>query len=328
MADVTKIPGLPQEPSPREPMKPGSKKFQDLMKVGESEKQKKQKKQKRQSEEETKASMRTGALTPEKLASTKPEKYPKIQKVGESEKKQPKQGEKRSEEAAAMDEVAAANISREKIQALNLDQVETASLEKKGTNVPPPSYEAAVQQEEAEEEKQVEEKKVEFEKAAARQQAKKEEKAQQPPQTPPASTALGPHFIAPAPETAPGYMQLKAEAFALFERMVSQIFVMQTNGMKETTLHLDTPNFASSMFAGAQIIIREFSTAPLAYNIEFLGSPQSALYFDQNIAGLRAAFASEKRNFTVNRIESRIQKSEKTPRHKGNRKEEDEDQAL
>jgi hypothetical protein len=95
--------------------------------------------------------------------------------------------------------------------------------------------------------------------------------------------------------------------------MVSQIFIMQANGINETTIHLNTPEFASSMFAGAQIVIKEYSTAPLAFNIEFLGSPQNSLYFEQNIATLRAAFASEDRKYTINRIESRLLSKQEKP---------------
>jgi hypothetical protein len=94
--------------------------------------------------------------------------------------------------------------------------------------------------------------------------------------------------------------------------MVSQIVLMQTNGVNETTVTLSTPEFASSVFAGSQIIIREWSTAPLAYNIEFVGTDQNIPIFDRNIESLRAAFASEKRSYSINRIESR-QRTEKKP---------------
>jgi hypothetical protein len=328
MADVNQVPGLPQDPSraPKEPAKPSTEKFKDLMKVGDSEK--KQKKQKKRQEEEAKGTQRMGAPTPEKVIKgvERTGKAPKIQEISESEKRQPKQS-KRDEDASAIDEAAAVNLSREKIQSLNLEQVETVSLEKGAPTRP--SYEAVPQQMQAEE-KVAEEEKKEDQQVAIRREVKKGEKTQQAPQfVQPPSSALGPHFIAPAPESPPAYTALRAEMLAFFERMVGQIVVMQANGNSETTIHLNTPQFASSIFAGAQITIKEFSTAPLAYNIEFLGSPQSTLYFEQNIASLRAAFASEKRNYTINRIDSRLQREEKPLFHrkeKASDKDEESDQ--
>ena len=312
MADVTKIPGpVPNEPSrgSRE-VKPGTDKFKDLMKIDKSgEREKKKKKRQEESEEDTKAELRAGGVAPDKHIETKKaEKFPKIQKVGESEKRQPQQ-QKRAEESAAAAEAAAANINRQKIEQFNLDQVQSTSVEKKGTS----SYTGEIVQKEVVQEKATAEEKKEEATTAIRRKEKKEAAAQTYPPIVPASTTLGPLFIAPPPAVAHGYTLLSGEMLALFEKMVSQIFIMQANGLNETTINLNTPAFANSMFAGAQIVIREYSTAPLAFNIEFLGTEQNSLYFDQNIASLRAAFASETRNYTIHRIESRLLSKKEKP---------------
>lgn len=318
MADVTKIPGpVPNEPSreSRE-VKPGTDKFKDLMKIDKSgEREKKKKKRQEESEEDTKAELRTGPATSDKVSETKKtEEFKKIQKIGESEKRQ-SMAQKRAEESAAADEAAAAQINQKKIEGINLEQIESATLEKKGAT---PSYAGQIEQKEVAQEKieSIEEKEQE-ETLQIQKQVKKETTGPSSPAITPASSPLGPLFIAPPPQTAPAYTLLSGEMLALFEKMVSQIFIMQANGINETTIHLNTPEFASSMFSGAQIVIKEFSTAPLAFNIEFLGSPQNALYFEQNIASLRAAFAGEERKFSINRIESRLlQKAEKPLFHR------------
>ncbi len=320
MADVNKIPGaVPNEPvrAPREPVRPGTDKFQELMKVDKSaDKQKKKKKRKEESEEDKKAELRTGVSSPDKEieGAKKAEKFPKIQKVGESEKRQPQQ-QKRAEEAAAMEEAAAANINRQKIENINLDEVQSSTLEKT-EKAPVYAGQAAEQKEEIQEEVAAIKDKEDIEKITISKNVKKESAQQASLAAAPASTTLGPSFIAPASPTAPGYMQLNTEMLSLFEKMVSLIMVMQAKGDNETTIHLTSPEFSSSAFAGAQITIREFSTAPYVYNIEFLGTAQNAALFDANSASLRQAFDSEKRNFTIHRIEAHLLKEQKPLFHR------------
>ena len=78
------------------------------------------------------------------------------------------------------------------------------------------------------------------------------------------------------------------------------------SGINETTIHLNSAEYANSRFAGSQIVIREFSTAPLAYNIELIGTPQNAALFEQNVGSLMNAFQAGHHNFTVNRIDTRL----------------------
>ena len=130
----------------------------------------------------------------------------------------------------------------------------------------------------------------------------------------PAATTLGPLFIAPAPEVAPAYTHLSNEMLALFEKMISQIFIMQANGVKMRPPSISTlQNLLPPSLPELKIVIKEYSTAPLAFNIEFLGSPQNSLYFEQNIASLRAAFASEDRKYSINRIDSRLLSKQEKP---------------
>jgi hypothetical protein len=321
MADVTKIPGpTPNEPTrgSREPAKPGTEKFKELMKVDKSgEGPKKRKKRQDESEEDTKAELRTGAATPQKEieGGKKVDKFPKIQKVGESEKKQP-QPQKRAEESTPAEEEAAAAANTQKIQSLNLDKVETVSLEKPLTQRPVYAGQE-IQQEEAKETLAQQVKETEEDKVIARKQVKKEQVGKQvTAAVQPPSTALGPSFIPPPTTSAPGYTLLNSEMLALFEKMVGQITIMlEPKGPTETTLHLTSPEYANSIFYGAQIKISEFSTAPRAYNIEFLGTPQNTAYFQKNIGSLKAAFKGEKR-FSIHDIKSSLQEADKPLFHR------------
>ncbi|HEX2580063.1 MAG TPA: hypothetical protein VHK67_06660 [Rhabdochlamydiaceae bacterium] len=316
MADLTNISGpVPNEPHRQDrkdrEIKPGTDKFKDLMKIDKSgEREKKKKKQKTESEEDTKAELRTGSPTESKAAEAKKAaEFKKIQAIGESEKRQ-SMAQKRAEESTAAEEIAAAQINQKKIESLNLEKIEPSPVEKKGA----PSYLGQIEQEDVVEEKiEAIEKKEELETTTLLRKERKEAKAPDQPFAPPATSTLGPLFIPPAPSVSPAYTHLSPEMLLLFEKMISQIFIMQASGVNETVIHLNTPEFSSSIFAGAQIVIKEFSTAPLAFNIEFLGSLQNSLYFEQNIASLRAAFASEDRKYSINRIESRLLSKQEKP---------------
>ena len=92
----------------------------------------------------------------------------------------------------------------------------------------------------------------------------------------------------------------------LFEKMVGVLTVMTTARMQETTISLTSPQFASSAFYGAQIIIRESPTAPLNFNIEFQGNAQATALFQANASTLMAAFAGGNYAFKINRLETSL----------------------
>ncbi|MBS0629841.1 MAG: hypothetical protein JSS30_06420 [Verrucomicrobia bacterium] len=100
------------------------------------------------------------------------------------------------------------------------------------------------------------------------------------------------------------FAHLPAAVAALFERMVGVMTVMTTTGVTQTTINLDNPKYANSVFYGAQIVISEFSTAPKAYNIQLLGNQQAVTLFSNNVQELVAAFQAGNYTFKVNRIDT------------------------
>lgn len=120
---------------------------------------------------------------------------------------------------------------------------------------------------------------------------------QQPPSAPPVPGAPLPAITAP-------FAHLPAQIADLYERMVGVMTVMTASGISTTTINLDNPKFANSVFFGAQIIISEYSTAPKAFNIQLLGNQQAVNLFTNNAQELVAAFQAGNYNFKVNRIET------------------------
>lgn len=122
---------------------------------------------------------------------------------------------------------------------------------------------------------------------------------------PPPSLAPG-SIAPPSPAVTPVYTHLPAEIAALFDRMVGVMTVITTSGVTETTISLDAPQFESSLFFGSEITIREYSTAPKAFNIELKGNVQAVAQFQANIPSLEQAFKAGNYRFKVNRIDTSL----------------------
>ncbi len=300
-----------------EPVKPGTDKFKDLMKIdSNAEKQKKKKKRSEEAKEERKAEIQAGPASPSRPAdkTKKTQKYPKIQKIGESEKKQT-QHQKRSEETpaemASEEAAAAAPTPKQPVQPLEIPKGDKAIEEEKIQTSASYAAEAQkdleeiIEQEEltVQEEQEISEA---FKKVATRKEEPQKAAAQELTSAP--ATTLGPLFLSPATQAAPAYALLDAQTLALFEKMVSLISILKDTGVTETTLHLNTPEFANSPYYGAQIIIREYSTAPLTYNIELIGNPLAADLFRRNLPILRSAFDDPKLRFRVHRLDTSIER--------------------
>jgi hypothetical protein len=99
----------------------------------------------------------------------------------------------------------------------------------------------------------------------------------------------------------------------LFEKMASCMIVMNSSHETETTLFLDNPHFASSSFFGTQITIREFTTAPKAFNIEIVSNPQAIALIDASKMEMLLSFQNGHFNFTVHRFDTHIQGNEDRP---------------
>ncbi len=112
--------------------------------------------------------------------------------------------------------------------------------------------------------------------------------------------------IAPVETPLPSYMTMRPEIIDLFEKMAGVMTVMTSEGLTETSITLNAPQFASSVFYGTQIIIQEFSTAPKAFNIQIKGTPAAVAAFQGNTNDLMAAFQHGQYAFRVNRLDTSL----------------------
>lgn len=110
------------------------------------------------------------------------------------------------------------------------------------------------------------------------------------------------------------YANFAMDIEALFERMASSMIMMCSSEETETTLFLDNP---SSVFFGSKITIREFSTAPKAFNIEIAALSAAAIAsLEAGKQDLLAAFQNGKFNFSVHRIDTHVQSEDRPVLHR------------
>lgn len=325
MVDVSKIsgPGSPQDPfSGKDPLKANAEKFRRHIEETDTEQKKKQKKSHKDTEElEDEAEEVVGARPQERSPlDIKFPKGPLIKEVEKTDEQQKKQG-KRPEEAPPpikLEESAAVKTQTFQVEKKEVpsSRVPTKDSEEfintEGIVPPiPPAQMAPTPAEEKEEEQPIKE-----EMPPPQPKKIEEKKAHGPKEVPPSvsGTSPGPFFLPPAAGPTPGYSSMKPEVFQLFEHMVMAITVMNESGATETTIHLNSPEF--STFAGAQIVIKEYTTAPKAFNVEFLGNAQNSAAFASSAQELVAAINSANYNFRINRIETSLLTTERPLFHR------------
>lgn len=79
-------------------------------------------------------------------------------------------------------------------------------------------------------------------------------------------------------------------------------------GVKETSVKLDGPAFQGSVLCGVELIIKEYSTAPLMFNVEFRGSNQAISTLAAHLPALKAAF-HQPEGYAIHRIEANFEDS-------------------
>ena len=118
--------------------------------------------------------------------------------------------------------------------------------------------------------------------------------------------------IAPVAETqaTPSYTRLTPEVHELFEKMGGVMVVQLDKGVTTTTMNINMPN---SVFNGTQVILDQYSSAPHAYNLQLIGSPEAVKLFTSNMGQLENSFKQANFNFEVNILNPSITQTKKPP---------------
>lgn len=107
------------------------------------------------------------------------------------------------------------------------------------------------------------------------------------------------HSEAPSFEVSSGIAHVEI----VIEQVVGQMTSLHENGDTETSFSLDAPEFASSPFYGTKIIIKEFSTAPKAFNVEILTTSQALQVLHAHKMHFLEAFCGKKLPFSIERLD-------------------------
>ncbi len=108
-----------------------------------------------------------------------------------------------------------------------------------------------------------------------------------------------------APPIATESLSAPAEAIrAILENASQGISHIYAKDIQETTLTLDGPRFTGTPLEGVKLIVREYSTAPRAYNICFVCVPAGLAYLQPHLMTMRTFFQNRKLPFSIHSIEA------------------------
>ncbi len=91
---------------------------------------------------------------------------------------------------------------------------------------------------------------------------------------------------------------------AIVENATQGITHILAEEMKETSLTLNGPLFANTPLAGVKVIVREYSTAPLAFNVHFACAPLALDYLQPHLKTLASLFSSRRYPFSIHSIDA------------------------
>ena len=103
--------------------------------------------------------------------------------------------------------------------------------------------------------------------------------------------------VSPTPTSdAPVYTKLSSEMYELLETMSGVILIEKNDTKTSTTVTLNMPN---TVFNGSKLVLDQYSTAPMIYNVQLLGSPEAVKVFSENLSSLSQSFQAMQYNFEV-----------------------------
>jgi hypothetical protein len=106
--------------------------------------------------------------------------------------------------------------------------------------------------------------------------------------------------------------QPSSQIIQLFEKMTNLLTHVHTNGIQTTSIVLDGEAFASSVFAGAEITIVEYSTAPKVFNIRLAATPEALAFFAPHAQQLQTALKEGKWDFSIERLDTDLLERDKS----------------
>lgn len=119
-------------------------------------------------------------------------------------------------------------------------------------------------------------------------------------------TEAGPAAVSPSTGSSHCSSSPGMEIAEIFEKMASTMLILSSSKETDTTLFLEGPKFTASVFFGTRITIKEFSSAPKAFNVEIVSHPAAINLLAEHKGALLSAFESGRFPFTIHRLETHL----------------------
>jgi hypothetical protein len=94
------------------------------------------------------------------------------------------------------------------------------------------------------------------------------------------------------------------ECFKLFDKLCSEMLVMDAEACITTTFTLESEAFANSPFYGAQVTIEEYSTAPKVFNVSITAQAAAVTQVENHMAGFFELLETRNFSFAIHKIDT------------------------
>ena len=99
---------------------------------------------------------------------------------------------------------------------------------------------------------------------------------------------------------------ISSESLLLFDKMCSEMLVMNSESSSKTSIILESAEFIHSPFYGSEITIEEFSTAPKIFNVSIRTNESAVILIQSHMAGFMQLLEDRNFSFGINRIDTSI----------------------
>ena len=109
----------------------------------------------------------------------------------------------------------------------------------------------------------------------------------------------------PLPKISP-ISAIPDECLKIFDKLCSEMLVMDAESCITTTFILETENFASSPFYGAKVTIEEYSTAPKVFNVSITAQESAITLIEAQMTGFFELLETRNFSFAIHKIDTHL----------------------
>ncbi len=109
----------------------------------------------------------------------------------------------------------------------------------------------------------------------------------------------------PLPQISP-ISSIPDECLKIFDKLCSEMLVMDAESCITTTFVLETESFARSPFYGATVTIEEYSTAPKVFNVSITAQESAITLIETQMTGFFELLETRNFSFAIHKIDTHL----------------------